>query len=335
MRAISRIGITMGDPAGIGPEVICKALAIMPDEERAATLVIGDRVFMERASRLVNASLTFAAAGGEVPAGAVGLVEIAAPNRDAILPGQLSADAGEAACRCVRKAVEMALAGEIDVIVTASLNKAALRAAGYPMNGHAGLLAHFTGVARSYAVLACPALTVIHVTTHVSLARAAATCSVERILDTIRAAQRHMVSAGVARPRIAVAAFNPHCGEGGLYGSEDDEFVAPAVAAARAEGLDASGPIPGDVVFIQAVDGKYDIVVAQHHDQGHIPAKLIGRHETVNVSAGLPVLRTSVDHGTAFDIAWKGIADPANMQAAIALARRMRRVDQPQFGGPS
>jgi 4-hydroxythreonine-4-phosphate dehydrogenase len=144
-----------------------------------------------------------------------------------------------------------------------------------------------------------------------------------------------MVSAGVARPRIAVAAFNPHCGEGGLYGSEDDEFVAPAVAAARAEGLDASGPIPGDVVFIQAVDGKYDIVVAQHHDQGHIPAKLIGRHETVNVSAGLPVLRTSVDHGTAFDIAWKGIADPANMQAAIALARRMRRVDQPQFGGPS
>ena len=319
MRANSRIGITMGDPAGIGPEVICKALAAMPDDERAATLVIGDRLFMERAARLVHADALFAAGG-------VRMVEVEAPNRDAILPGVLSPDAGEAACRCVKRAVEMAQAGEIDVIVTASLNKAALRAAGYPHNGHAGLLAHFTGARRSYAVLACPQLTVIHVSTHVSLARAPDSCRTERILETIRAGHAHMRSTGVAHPRIAVAGLNPHCGEGGLYGSEDDEQVIPAVAAARAEGLDVTGPVPGDIVFMQAVDGKYDLVVAQFHDQGHIPAKLIGRHETVNVTAGLPILRTSVDHGTAFDIAWKGVADPQNMQAAIAMARGMRPV---------
>ncbi|CAH2601265.1 putative D-threonate 4-phosphate dehydrogenase [Rhodovastum atsumiense] len=326
MRASSRIGITMGDPAGIGPEVICKAIAAMPDDERAATLVIGDRVFMERASRLVGADIVFVPAEGPAPAGSVRLVEVEAPNRDAILPGRLSPDAGEAGCRCVRKAVEMAQAGEIDVIVTASLNKAALRAAGYPQNGHAGLLAHFTGAKRSYAVLACPQFSVIHVSTHVALARAAESCRVERILETIRAGHAHMQSAGFVRPRIAVAGLNPHCGENGLYGTEDDDYVVPAITAARAEGMDVAGPVPGDVVFNQAVDGKYDLVVAQFHDQGHIPAKLIGRHETVNVTAGLPVLRTSVDHGTAFDIAWKGVADPRNMQAAIAMARKMRPV---------
>jgi 4-phospho-D-threonate 3-dehydrogenase / 4-phospho-D-erythronate 3-dehydrogenase len=326
MKRMSRIGITMGDPAGIGPEVICKALAAMTDDERAATVVIGDRVFMERAARLIGSDLVFAPLPGEVPPGVIGLVEVEAPERDAIRPGELSPLAGEAGCRCVKKATEMALAGEIDVMVTASLNKAALRAAGYQQNGHAGLLAHFTGAKRSYAILACPQLTVIHVTTHVALAKASERCRADLILDTIRAGQVHMLTAGVAAPRIAVAGVNPHCGEGGLYGSEDDEQVAPAVRAARAEGMDVTGPIPGDVVFNQAVDGKFDLVVAQFHDQGHIPAKLIGGHATVNITAGLPILRTSVDHGTAFDIAWKGVADPRNMQAAIAMARRMRPI---------
>jgi 4-hydroxythreonine-4-phosphate dehydrogenase len=249
-----------------------------------------------------------------------------APNREAILPGILSPDAGEAAYRCVKKGVELAQSGAIDVLVTASLNKAALRAAGHPYNGHAGLLAHFTGVKQSYAVLACPQMTVIHVSTHVSLAQAAEVCRVEAILKTIRAGQVHMQSTGVAKPRIAVAGLNPHCGEGGLYGREDDDYVVPAVAQAKAEGLDVTGPIPGDVVFQQAIDGKYDLVVAQYHDQGHIPAKLIGGHETINITAGLPILRTSVDHGTAFDIAWKGIANPHNMIAAIAIARTMRPI---------
>ncbi|PKU22377.1 4-hydroxythreonine-4-phosphate dehydrogenase PdxA [Telmatospirillum siberiense] len=327
MRGMNSIGITMGDPAGIGPEVICKAIARMTPQEKSATLVIGDPVFMERANRLVKAGLAFVPEGTEpVPEGAVRLLAIDAPNRDAILPGVLSPDAGEAAYRCVKKGVELALGGAIDVLVTASMNKAALRAAGHPFNGHAGLLAHFTGVKQSYAVLACPQMTVIHVSTHVSLAKAAEACRVEAILKTIRAGHAHMQSTGIEHPRIAVAGLNPHCGEGGLYGSEDDDYVVPAIAQAKAEGLDVAGPVPGDVVFQQTVDGKYDLVVAQFHDQGHIPAKLIGRHETVNVTAGLPILRTSVDHGTAFDIAWKGVADPDNMIAAIAMARTMRPV---------
>ncbi len=321
---MNKIGLTMGDPAGIGPEVICKALKDMSAEERAATLVIGYPVFMARASDLVGAGLDFVAPDRPVPAGAVPLLPVLAPNRDAILPGELSADAGEAGVRCVKRAVELALAGDIDVICTASLNKTAIRMAGYALNGHAGLLSHFTGVKKCYAVLACPQLSVIHVTTHVSVAKVAELCRTPLILETIRAAHRHVLTTGIKEPRIAVAGLNPHCGEGGLYGNEDKEQVEPAIEAARAEGLTVFGPVPGDVVFEQAVDGKYDIVVAQFHDQGHIPAKLIGRHETVNITAGLPVLRTSVDHGTAFDIAWKGVARPGNMKAAIAMARRMR-----------
>ena len=316
----------MGDPAGIGPEVICKALADMSAEERASVLVVADPVFMTRANELVNAGLTFCAPDGPVPDAAVPLLPVEAPNRDLILPGQLSAAAGEAGTRCVKKAVELALAGAIDVICTASLNKAAVRLAGYPPNGHAGLLSLFTGVTKTYAVLASPRLSVIHVSTHVSVAKAVELCREALVLDTIRAAHRHVLTTGIAQPKIAVSALNPHCGEGGLYGNEDELYVAPAVKRAREEGIDVAGPIPGDVVFEHAVDGRYDIVVAQYHDQGHIPAKLIGRHETVNITAGLPVLRTSVDHGTAFDIAWKGVAKPDNMKAAIAMARRMKPI---------
>lgn len=323
---MNRIGVTMGDPAGIGPEVICKALAAMSAQERAGCLVIGDPVFMRRAAVLVGADFAFHEGAAPCPPGAVPLLPVEAPDREAILPGRLSPEAGEAGKRCVEVAVRLALAGEIDVISTASINKTALRMAGYDLNGHAGLLSLFTGVEKNWAVLAGPRLSVIHVSTHVSLARAAELCRTRRVLEAIRAAQAHMATTGVARARIAVAGLNPHGGEGGLYGSEDDAEIAPAVRAAVAEGLDVTGPIAGDVVFQQAIDGKFDIVVAQYHDQGHIAAKLIGGHDCVNVTAGLPVLRTSVDHGTAFDIAWTGVADPSNMKAALAMARRMRPV---------
>ncbi|WP_319533041.1 4-hydroxythreonine-4-phosphate dehydrogenase PdxA [uncultured Cohaesibacter sp.] len=320
---MNKIGITMGDPSGIGPEVVCKALSAMSNEERAGVLVIGDRLFMERARDLIGADFQFVAEGGAAD-GSVPLLHVEAPNAADIKPGEIQPDAGEAACRCVKKAVELALAGEIDVVCTASLHKTALREAGYNLSGHAGLLKLFTGVKKNYAVLAGPKLSVIHVSTHVSLANAAKYCTTETVLDTIRVANEHVKTTGIEVPRVAIAGLNPHCGENGHYGTEDDDYVVPAVAAAREEGIEAFGPIPGDIVFEQAVNGKYDIVVAQYHDQGHIPAKLIGGHDCVNVTAGLPILRTSVDHGTAFDIAWTGVADPGNMQAALTMARKMK-----------
>ncbi|SNY93464.1 4-hydroxythreonine-4-phosphate dehydrogenase [Cohaesibacter sp. ES.047] len=324
---MNKIGITMGDPAGIGPEVVCKALNVMSAEERAGVLVIGDQLFMNRARDLIDADFHFST-DATPPKGAVPLLQVDAPNAKDIRDGEIQPDAGEAACRCVKKAVDLALAGEIDVVCTASLHKTALRDAGYNLSGHAGLLKLFTGVKKNFAVLAGPKLSVIHVSTHVSLADAAKYCTTETVLETIRVANEHVKTTGIAKPRVAVAGLNPHCGENGHYGSEDDDYVVPAVAAAREEGIDTYGPIPGDLVFEQAIAGRYDIVVAQYHDQGHIPAKLIGGHECVNITAGLPILRTSVDHGTAFDIAWKGVADPGNMQAAIAMARKMKPIKQ-------
>jgi 4-phospho-D-threonate 3-dehydrogenase / 4-phospho-D-erythronate 3-dehydrogenase len=303
------IGITMGDPSGVGPEVICKALAGMDRAERAATLVIGCPEAMARAARLAGADLAD-----------VRLVSVAAEGWS---PGRVSPGGGEAAYRCVVRAVELAQAGEIAVIVTAPLNKAALHAAGHAFDGHTGLLAHLTGAKSSFMLLASEKLSTIHVSTHVSLREAIARCRSPRVLETIRAADAHFRRLGLARPRIAVAGLNPHCGEGGLFGREDMEEIAPAVEQARAAGLDVSGPIPADTVFLRAYRGEFDVVVAQYHDQGHAPMKLVAFETTVNVSLGLPVQRTSVDHGTAFDIAWKGVADARNMQAAIAYARRL------------
>jgi 4-hydroxythreonine-4-phosphate dehydrogenase len=203
-----------------------------------------------------------------------------------------------------------------------------LHAAGHEFDGHTGLLAHLTGAKSSFMLLAAERLSTIHVSTHVSLQEAIARCKAERILATIRAADAHFRRLGIARPRIAVAGLNPHCGEGGLFGREDLDEIAPAVERARAEGLEVAGPIPADTVFLRAYKGEFDVVVAQYHDQGHAPMKLVAFETTVNVSLGLPIQRASVDHGTAFDIAWKGAADPRNMQAAIAYARRLAAAPQ-------
>lgn len=303
------IGITMGDPSGVGPEVICKALAAMEAPARADLAVIGCPEAMARAAALVGADLA-----------GVRIVEVPASDWRA---GQVSAGGGEAAYRCVRRAVEMAQVGEIDVIVTAPLNKAALHAAGHAFDGHTGLLAHLTGAESSFMLLASEKLSAIHVSTHVSLKDAIARCKAPRVHATIMAADAHFRRMGIARPRIAVAGLNPHCGEGGLFGREDADEIEPAVVRARADGADAHGPIPADTVFLRALRGEFDVVVAQYHDQGHAPMKLVAFETTVNVSLGLPIQRTSVDHGTAFDIAWKGVADARNMLAAIDYARRL------------
>ena len=322
MTAAARIGITMGDPAGVGPEIIVKALQQMPPELRSATAVIGNRAFLARADKLLGAALKFVdsldARDGEVP-----VVHVPSRGEGDIIDGQIGAAAGEAAYQYVVEAVELALAGRIAVIVTAPLNKAALHAAGHHFDGHTELLAHLTGARSSFMLLASDKLNTVHVSTHVSLKGATQRASFERVLATIRVGDEHFKALGNPRPRIAVAGMNPHCGEGGIFGTEEIDTIAPAVEQARKEGVEVKGPISPDTVFYRALKGEFDVVVAQYHDQGHIPTKLIAFDTTVNVSLGLPIRRTSVDHGTAFDIAWLGKASAVNMRCAIDYARMM------------
>lgn len=315
------LAITLGDPAGIGAEVICMALAAMPPEERAGILVIGSIPVLERAAAVVGAPLVFRAGAADgaapVPVHDVAVEGLPIPF------GQLDPRGGEAAYRYIEAAVQLALAGQVGAIVTAPINKEALNAAGHHYDGHTGLLAHLTGMREAFMLLTSERLSAIHVSTHVSLRDAIEWAGTERVLATIRAGHAHLRRLGNAAPRIAVAGLNPHCGEGGLFGSEDSERLAPAVAAARAEGIDVVGPEPADTVYHRAYNGAFDLVVAQYHDQGHIPMKLIAFDTTVNVSLGLPIDRVSVDHGTAFGIAGTGTASHVNMQAAIAYGRKL------------
>jgi 4-hydroxythreonine-4-phosphate dehydrogenase len=290
---------------------------------RAGHWVFGNVDVLQRADILCGTGLRFFVDPAEESPGAVRVVQTESPGIESVEPGTASAAGGAAAHAYVVAAVRAALAGDIRVIVTAPLNKAALNAAGHPYSGHTELLAHLSGKRSSYMLLASEKLSTIHVSTHVSLAEAVKRASTARVLDTIMAGDAHFRRMGVARPRIAVAGLNPHCGEGGLFGSEEAEQIEPAILRARAEGIDVHGPIPGDSVFFRAMKGEFDLVVAQYHDQGHIPAKLVAFDTTVNVTLGLPIERTSVDHGTAYDIAWKGTAKHQNMLAAIAYARRI------------
>ncbi|WOS66616.1 4-hydroxythreonine-4-phosphate dehydrogenase PdxA [Sinorhizobium fredii] len=311
-----RVAITLGDPAGVGPEVIVKALATLPREELASFTVVGNIEALERAKGATSTAVNFATRPAD------GSVLVEEVTIDATLPeiGKVSAAAGEASVRYIRRAVEMAVAGEADCIVTAPINKEAMNLAGHHFDGHTGLLAHLTGSKSSFMLLASERLNTIHVSTHVSLRGAIERATVQRVLATIEAGHNHFMRLGV-KPRIAVAGLNPHCGENGLFGDEDTRFLAPAVELAKAKGIDVSGPISADTVFARAYNGGFDLVVAQYHDQGHIPIKLVAFDTAVNVSLGLPIDRVSVDHGTAFDIAGTGKANHVNMLSAIAYAR--------------
>ena len=317
------IGITIGDPAGIGPEIVCRAVAEMSAAERAQTLVIGDRDVLRRAAELAGVAFDLRD-GDDADAthGAVAVDHVPVPDGP-LADGQVSAAAGESAFRCVRRAVERAQAGAIAVIVTAPLNKAALHAAERKYDGHTGMLAALTAAPSSFMLLTSEALATLHVSTHVSLREATARATRERVREAIEVGDRHLRKVKGRAPRIAVAGLNPHCGEGGLFGREEIDAIEPGIADAQGQGIDVVGPVSGDTVFYRASRGEFDLVVAQYHDQGHIPIKLIAFDSTVNVSLGLPVKRTSVDHGTAFDIAWQGRANQINMRCAIAYARRM------------
>lgn len=306
------IGITMGDPAGVGPEISVKALAEMSAADRARTRIYGNRATLEQAIAAIGVSV------------ALDDVVVDLPVDGGPLPwGKLDPRAGDAAFRFIERAVRDAQAGAIGCIVTAPINKEALNLAGHHYDGHTGMLAALTGQKSAFMLLGSERLKVIHVSTHVSLKTAIDRATPERILATIRAGNEHLKRVGYEKPRIAVAGINPHCGENGLFGSEDDAQVVPAVAMARAEGIDVAGPISADTVYHRAYNGAFDLVVAQYHDQGHIPIKLVAFDTAVNVSLGLPIDRTSVDHGTAFDIAGTGKANHTNMNAAIAYARRL------------
>ncbi|MEW9613600.1 4-hydroxythreonine-4-phosphate dehydrogenase PdxA [Shinella sp. S4-D37] len=308
----SIIGITMGDPCGVGPEISVRALAGMTPQERATIRIYGNLPTLEAAREALGVTVDLAPHVVDLPIEGAPLAW-----------GQLSPVAGDAAFRFIEKAVRDAQAGTIGCIVTAPINKEALNLAGHHYDGHTGMLRSLTGAKAAYMLLASDRLKVIHVSTHVALQEAIRRSTTERVLATIRAGDAHLKRIGYTAPRIAVAGINPHCGENGLFGTEDDDQIAPAVAAARAEGIDAYGPISADTVFYRAYAGAFDLVVAQYHDQGHIPVKLVAFDTAVNVSVDLPIDRTSVDHGTAFDIAGKGIADHGNMNSAIAYARKL------------
>ena len=323
-----RIGVTLGDPAGIGPEVVAKALADEELRAEAAPLVIGSPAALDRAFRLIGSPLRARSADGPGDiADEPGRVSVLSPRDDAgldALPyGETSPVAGAAAVEWAATAARLAIAGDVDAIATAPISKEAARLAGHADFGHQEIYQRIAEVPRVLTMLVAAPLNVVHLTTHVPLRAAAEFATRERVLEALRLTQGFFAAHGVPNPRIGVAALNPHGGEAGLIGTEEITDIRPAVEDANAEGVAAVGPVPADSLFAQAANGGYDAILAMHHDQGHIPVKVHDWASSITLNIGLPFLRTSVDHGTAFDIAGKGIADAAGMTAAIRYAARV------------
>jgi 4-hydroxythreonine-4-phosphate dehydrogenase len=290
--SLPRVAITVGDPAGIGPEIARKAAAD---------------------ARVLDVCLPVLY-GPNTP-----------EDLSVFTSGVASARAGRVAYDAIVEAVADASAGRVDAIATAPVNKEAFALAGLPWKGHTDLLGELTGAPRAVMMFHAEALRVVLATVHIPLRDVPRALTTTGLVETIRITAAALPAFGVATPRIAVAGLNPHAGEHGLMGEEDDRVIAPAVAICRAGGLDVTGPIPGDTVFLRATRGEFDIVVACYHDQGLIPVKLLAFGTSVNVTLGLPIIRTSVDHGTAFDIAGRGLADPSSLIEAVRLAARLVR----------
>jgi 4-hydroxythreonine-4-phosphate dehydrogenase len=321
------IAISMGDPAGVGPEIAVKALARDEVWDSCRPLIVGDVGTIGRAVTLLDLSLRPNAirdvAQARFDPSAPDVLDLSAVDVTRVPQRQVSATAGAAAVAYVEQAAHLALSAKVDAITTGPINKAAIQAAGSPHIGHTEILADLTGEQRVTTMLATTGLRVVHATRHVPLREVANHITGEQVLETVRLTDRGLRQMGFAEPRVAVAALNPHGGDGGLLGREEIEEIGPAVEAARAEGINVQGPIPADSVFFRAIRGEFDVVVAMYHDQGHIPIKTHGFERSVTVTLGLPIVRTSVDHGTAFDIAWKGVASEESMVEAIRLAVQM------------
>ncbi|MEM1508079.1 MAG: 4-hydroxythreonine-4-phosphate dehydrogenase PdxA [Candidatus Bathyarchaeia archaeon] len=340
MRIKPAIGITMGDAAGVGPEIICKALSHEGIYRICNPVVIGDSRVMELAAKIARAALNVNPISDVGEAvfkhGVIDVLDLRNMDVSKLVMGKVSAECGRASVEYIKRAVDLALSGAIDAIVTAPISKEAINKAGYSYAGHTEILADLTGT-RDYAMMLIVGnLRVSHVTTHVSLRNACDLIKRERVYKVIVLTDGALKDMGVKHPKIAVAGLNPHCGEGGLFGDEEIKEIAPAVEMAKRDGINVIGPLPADTVFVRAMGGAFDAVVAMYHDQGHIPVKMLGlrwdekrqgwtRVRGVNLTIGLPIIRTSVDHGTAFGKAGKGEANPQSMLEAIKTAAKMAR----------
>lgn len=325
------LGITMGDAAGVGPEIIVMALSREDIREICKPLVIGDATIMEAAVEIVGSPSKVVALKQADEArfeeGMIEVLDLANITLSRLIRGKVDPIAGKAAYQYVKKAVDLALTGEIDAVVTAPLNKEAMNAAGYHYDGHTEILAELCEAKDVAMMLVADDLRVSHVTTHVSLREACDLVKKERLLKVIELTEGSLKRMGIERPSIAVAGLNPHASDGGLFGREEIEEIEPAVEEAKQLGFDVTGPMSPDVVFYRAIRGReigrsqFDAVVAMYHDQGHIPIKLLGFFDGVNITLGLPIIRTSVDHGTVFGKAGTGKANPESLVNAIKYAQ--------------
>lgn len=326
----NNIGITMGDPAGVGPEIILKAFKDNHFKDTNRIIIIGDLNVLKKVNQKLNFNVLFNELSDNLndlktnyQDDKLNVVNLNNVSIDKLVPGEVNENAGKAAVEFVLTGIDLAMDKKIDAVVTAPINKKAIQTAGFKYPGHTEIFAEKTG-AKDYAMmLYSDKLNVAHVSTHMSLLNACKTLKKERVEKVIELANSSLKELGIETPRIAVAGLNPHAGEQGLFGEEEINEIKPAVENAKEKGIEAFGPIPPDTVFVKAVNGKYDIVVVMYHDQGHIPVKLLGFDSGVNVTLGLPIIRTSVDHGTAFDIAWKGKAYDTSLIKAVEVAEKM------------
>ena len=317
------IAITMGDPCGIGPEVVAKALS--DGAYRSVTpLVVGSASVMREAARLAGGTLSINVVGPSTDAqgrgGVIDVLDVENLSPADVTVGRISRGAGRAAMDWILRAAELAQSGRVSAIVTAPINKEACALAGYEDIGHMEVFQRVSGAKDVATMLMSGGLRVVHVTTHKSLRNAPDFVTRENVLAKIELTDSSFKQWGFERPRIGVAALNPHASDGGLLGSEEAEQITPAVEDARRRGIDARGPVPADTIFHQAIGGAYDVVIAMYHDQGHIPVKVYGFEKSISVNLGLPFIRTSVDHGTAFDIAGRGVASDLSMREALRVA---------------
>ena len=326
------LGITMGDPTGAGPEILVKALFSEEIAGLCRAIVIGDAAVMRAAAEIVKIPAGIRIIKNvdeaEFANGVIEVIDLRNVNIETLVRGRVDAMGGKAAYACVEMATKLALTKEIDAVATAPLNKEALNRAGYAYSGHTEILAHLCGVNDVVMMLVAGNLRIAHVTTHVSLRQACDLVTKDRILRVLELSDRGVRKMGVAQPRLVVAGLNPHASEDGLFGKEEKEQILPAVEAARKLGLNVTGPLPPDTAFLRAMRGEFDVAIAMYHDQGHIAMKMVSFDEGVNVTLGLPIIRTSVDHGTVFGKAGKGTARPQSMIESIKLAAIMCRGSQ-------